>query len=80
MFGKQDPYVQWKYGKEMMQSTTKDNAGKHAVWNESFDLNQIREKVLNGDELVLQTYDEDVTLHDFLGASKPILWQDFCHD
>jgi Ca2+-dependent lipid-binding protein len=43
MFGKQDPYVKWEYAKEMIQTTTKDDAGKEAVWNESFKLQNIRE-------------------------------------
>ena len=30
IFGKQDPYVQWMYGKDKMQSTVKDEAGKEA--------------------------------------------------
>lgn len=63
-----------------MKTTTKDEAGKHAEWNEEFELKNIREQILNGEEMILQTYDEDVVLHDFLGASRPIPWQDFCHN
>jgi hypothetical protein len=44
LFGKQDPYVQWAYGKdEKMQTTVKDEAGKEATWDEEFTLPNIRE-------------------------------------
>lgn len=78
MFGKQDPYVQWMYGKEKMQTSVKDEAGKEAQWDEKFVLKNIREQILNGEELVFSTFDEDVLIHDFIGGSRPIPWQDFC--
>ena len=53
MFGKQDPYIQWMYGKEKMQTTVKDEAGKEADWDEKFVLKNIREQILNGEEMVL---------------------------
>ena len=74
LFGKQDPYVQWMYGKEKMQSSVKDEAGKEAKWEEKFVLENIREQILNGEEMVLNTYDEDVVFHDFLGGTRPIPW------
>lgn len=36
MFGQQDPYVQWQYGKDIIKTSVKDDAGKKAEWNESF--------------------------------------------
>lgn len=80
LFGKQDPYVEWAYGNNKMQTTVKDEAGKEATWDEKFTLKNIREQILNGEELVLNTYDEDLVMHDFLGAARPIPWQDFCFD
>lgn len=37
-FGQQDPYIQWTYGKDIMKTTVKDDAGKKAEWNETFTL------------------------------------------
>jgi hypothetical protein len=41
------------YGKEKMQTTVKDEAGKEAEWDEKFVLKNIREQILNGEEMVL---------------------------
>ena len=30
--------------------------------------------------MVLQTFDEDLLVHDFIGGARPIPWQDFCFD
>ena len=68
------------YGKEKMQSSVKDEAGKNAEWNETFVLKNIREQILNGEEMVLNSYDEDVLVHDFIVGTRPIPWQDFCFD
>jgi len=80
LFGKQDPYVQWTFGKSIVKTTVKDEAGKEATWDEKFTLNNIKGQILNGEELVLNSYDEDLLIHDFLGGSRPIPWQDFCFD
>jgi len=68
------------YGKEKMQTTVKDEAGKEAQWDEKFVLKNIREQILNGEEMVLQSFDEDLLIHDFIGGARPIPWQDFCFD
>ena len=59
-----------------MQTSVQDDAGKYAKFDETFILENIREQVLNDEELVLETYDEDVLQHDFLGAARPIWWAD----
>lgn len=37
-FGKQDPFIKFKYRDQFYQTTVKDDAGKHAVWKEKFKL------------------------------------------
>lgn len=41
LIGKQDPYIQFKYGGKSFQTTVKDGAGKFAEWNEVFSLNKL---------------------------------------
>lgn len=38
MFGKQDPLIKFKHHGREFKTTVKDDAGKHAVWNEKFNL------------------------------------------
>lgn len=78
--GQQDPYIQWLYGKDIMKTSVKDDAGKKAEWNETFKLENVREQILNGEEMKLDSFDEDILIHDYIGGAWPIPWQDFCHD
>lgn len=34
--GKQDPYIKFKYENKEYQTDVKDDAGKHAKWDETF--------------------------------------------
>jgi hypothetical protein len=68
------PYVLFCYGKEEMITKSAANSGHNAKWDQSFELRNVRQKILNGEELVFETYDEDASLHEFLGASRPINW------
>jgi hypothetical protein len=36
LFGKQDPFIKWKYGRSFFQTTVKHDAGKYAKWDEVF--------------------------------------------
>ena len=73
-FGQQDPYIQWQYGKTIMKTSVKDDAGKKAEWNETFKLENIREQILNGEEMKLDSFDEDILVHDYIGGAWPIPW------
>ena len=55
-----------------MKTTVKDDAGKHAEFNEVFLLDNIKEPIYCGDELILKAYDEDVVTNDYLGEILPI--------
>jgi hypothetical protein len=39
-----------------------------------FILENICEEVLNGEEMVLKSYDQDVLVDDFIGATRPLPW------
>lgn len=69
-FGKQDPYIKWKYGRGEFQTTVKDDAGLYARWDESFCLNGI---IRNVDQMLeLEAWEKDLASSDFLGKMKPI--------
>jgi len=38
MFGKMDPYCKINYREADFKTKVKQNAGKHPVWNENFDI------------------------------------------
>ena len=61
-----------------MRTTTKDEAGKHAIFNEDFVLNNIDSALLTGIQLKFETYDEDGPGKlDYIGGTKEIPYQDF---
>ena len=47
MFGKQDPYIKFKYNEKDLQTEVKDGAGKKAKWDETFMLPNILANVKN---------------------------------
>lgn len=47
---KQDPYVQFKYGGKTLRTKTKWNAGKVALWNEEFTLENIDSEIASGNK------------------------------
>ena len=48
MFGKQDPFIQFKYQGAELKTDVKDNAGKQASWDETFQLPNILTELKNG--------------------------------
>ena len=80
MFGEQDPFFTFKMDDEIFLSEVKDGAGKHAVFNQLFELKGIYEAVHNGEELVLESFDKDLVSSDALGTSRPLDWLSFVHD
>ena len=69
-FGKQDPFVKWSHFGNEMRTTTKDEAGKHAIFNEDFILTNINGAVQSGIPLKLDTFDEDAPgKFDYIGGT-----------
>lgn len=73
IFGNQDPYIEWQFNGQTMQTTVKDDAGKSATWDETFTLDNVLEPVLNGEELTFTAWDEDNVSNDLLCVARPIL-------
>ena len=71
-FGKQDPFMQFKYDGKEIRTTVKDDAGKHAIFNEEFILENMEKAVKGNQSLVLESFDKDPTGVDWLGEIKPI--------
>lgn len=63
-FGKQDPYIQFMYQDKQLKTDVKDDAGKHAKWDETFLLPSISSQVRDGGALVFEVYDKDVMSSD----------------
>lgn len=73
--GKQDPYFKFEYGpNNWIKTEVQDDAGKHAEFKDVFRLDDIYERILNGEEFQLNAYDEDVLSDDWLGATEADLW------
>jgi uncharacterized membrane protein YkgB len=47
MFGKQDPLIKFMYQNSEKTTTTKDDQGKNAEWNESFKLENVQKSAEN---------------------------------
>lgn len=61
-----------------MKTTTKDEAGKHAVFNEEFYLRNIDAVVQSGQLFKLESFDEDAPgKFESIGSTKEIPYQDF---
>ena len=59
-FGKQDPYIKFKYAGEEFQTQVKDDAGTNARWDdETFQLAKISTQVENQAKLMFEAYDKD---------------------
>ena len=64
-FGKQDPFLQFNYGGRIYKTKVHDNAGKHAIFNETIVLEDVS-KYLQKD-LLIEAYDEDTIKNKLLG-------------
>ena len=75
IFGKQDPLIQFTHNGVEFKTTIKDDAGKHAIWNEKFDLSGLDEAV-KVPPLVLGSYDDDPAGVELLGSVRPIEYRE----
>jgi hypothetical protein len=65
MFDKQDPFLQFNYDGRLFKTEVHDDAGKHAIFNETMILEDVS---LNLDEIfVIEAYDEDTVSNTFIG-------------
>ena len=64
LFGKQDPYVKIVYNNKKIKTKVKQDAGKHAIWNETFSLD-----ILNYHKpLKLEVWNKNMASDDLLGS------------
>ena len=56
-FGKQDPFISFKYQGVDLKTDVKDDAGKRASWDETFLLPNILTEYRNGNEITFEAYD-----------------------
>lgn len=68
----------FKYGRGTRQTKVKQDAGKHAVFNERFSLTNISAEIQKDGALVLDAMEKDVASSDLLGSTKPIKWSYIC--
>ena len=75
-FGKQDPFVKIPHGGKTYKTEVIDEGGKTPVWNEEFELEFVEKEVKGGGSLILNTFDSDGAVDEFLGGTKPIKYTD----
>jgi hypothetical protein len=78
-FGKQDPLMKWKHNGREFKTTTKDDAGKHAIWNETFELDAL-DVAVKGSPFIIASYDSDPTGVEWLGEIKGMSYQSLCNE
>ena len=74
--GKQDPFIRFIYDGKTMETDVKDNAGKSAKWDETFQFPNVLQRLKGQDSLVFQAYDKDLTSSDLLCKTEPIDYVD----
>ena len=78
-WGKQDPFVQFKYNGRLLKTSTKADAGRRATWNEVFTLDNIHNEIRSGGKLRLEALDDDTLSDDWLGATQPMSFSELVH-
>lgn len=71
-FGKQDPYMQFKYEGKEYKTEVKDDAGKSAKWDDTFMMENILSLAKSNEQLVFEAYDKDIGSSDLLGFTDAI--------
>ena len=74
MFGKQDPFLQFEYNGRIYSTKVIDEGGKHAVFDEEFELDGLQECL--EDTFELECYDADVGAAEFLGRTRPLTFRE----
>ena len=60
LIGKQDPFIRFAYDGKTYDTDTKDDAGKHAKWDETFQFPNISQRARGEDCLIFEAYDKDI--------------------
>ena len=68
--------MSFEYGRGKLETTVKDDAGKYALFNESFTLHCIKNQVEDNKGLKLEAWEKDIASSDFLGEIKEISWKE----
>ena len=76
VWGKQDPFVQFRYNGKMLKTSVKAGAGKEATWNEEFTLDNIGREIAAGGKLRLEALDDDTMSDDWIGATMPLAYSE----
>lgn len=77
VIAKQHPYVQFLYEQKYQKTKVADQAGK---FDETFELQNLAQRVQNGEDLVLEAFDQDTEGSDFLGATNPLYLANLTQD
>ena len=78
LFGDQDPFIRFKYGRGALETTVKDGAGKYAEWYEKFELTNVKRWIEEGQMIQMDAMEKDPGSEDFLGAIKPLELKELC--
>lgn len=70
--GKQDPFIRFVYDGKTMDTDVKDDAGKSAKWDETFQFPNILQRLKANESLTFQAYDKDLTSSDLLCKTEPL--------
>ena len=65
----------FKHNGEVFKTSILEEAGKHAIWNEEFELYGL-EQAIYGPPLVIGSYDEDPNGVELLGELRAIEYRD----
>ena len=77
-FGKQDPYVQFKFGERTLETDVIDNGGLYAKFDAIFLVPDV--VTLKDQSIVFKTFDKDLASSDFLGETDPLDIIDILND
>ena len=69
-FDKLDPFLQFDYGGRIFKTKVHDDAGKHAIFNETVILEDVSVHLQK--DLLIEAYEEDTLKDKFLGCAKGI--------
>ena len=76
LIGKQDPFIRFKYEGNIMETDVKNDAGKFAKWDETFQFPNIALQVRNEEQLIFEAYDSDVVSSELLCKCWPLDYVD----
>ena len=74
--GKQDPFIRFMYDGKKMDTDVKDDAGKDAKWNETFQFPNVFQRLKGEDTLTFEAYDKDLTSSELLCKTEPLDYVD----